>query len=48
MPISQFEVMLNEKNRIKRYAEGALPHLFDKVRPEIDVFEVGKQYIDPL
>ncbi|CAL8078831.1 unnamed protein product [Orchesella dallaii] len=43
-----FDLTLYEKVRRKYHAEGAFPHLFDKVRPEIDVFEVGKQYIDPL
>ncbi|ODN03240.1 Delta(24)-sterol reductase [Orchesella cincta] len=43
-----FDLNLYEKVRRKYHAEGAFPHLFDKVRPEIDVFEVGKQYIDPL
>lgn len=43
-----FDLTLYEKVRKKYHADGAFPHLFDKVKPEIDVFEVGKQYIDPL
>ncbi len=27
---------------------GAFPHLYDKVRPEVDVFKIGKEYADPL
>lgn len=43
-----FDLTLYEKVRRKYHSEGAFPHLYDKVKPEIDVFEVGKQYIDPL
>ena len=43
-----FDLTLYEKVRENYHANGAFPHLYDKVSPEIDVFEVGKQYIDPL
>jgi len=43
-----FDLTLYEQVRTKYFAEGAFPHLFDKVKPEIDVVEVGKQYMDPL
>lgn len=43
-----FDLTLYEKVRTRYHADGAFPHLYDKVKPEIDVFEVGKQYIDPL
>lgn len=43
-----FDLTLYERVRSKYHANGAFPHLFDKVSPEIDVFEVGKQYVDPL
>ena len=29
-------------------SSGAFPHLYDKTKPEIDVVEVGKAYINPL
>ena len=37
-----------EQVRIKYHAYGAFPHLYDKIKPEINVVEVGKQYMDPL
>jgi len=37
-----------EKLRKKYKSEGAFPHLYDKVKPEIDVFKVGKEYMNPL
>ncbi len=37
-----------EQVRKKYGAEGAFPHLYDKVRPEIDVFKVGQEFADPL
>ena len=37
-----------EQVRQKYHAEGAFPHLYDKIKPEIDVVEVGKAYMDPL
>ena len=37
-----------EQVRTKYHAVGAFPHLFDKTKPEIDVFKVGKEYMDPL
>ena len=37
-----------QKVREKYYANGAFPHLYDKIKPEIDVIEVGKAYMDPL
>lgn len=39
-----FDLTLYESVRQKYGAEGAFPHLYDKVRPEIDVFEIGRQY----
>lgn len=38
-----FDLSLYEIVRKQYYAEGAFPHLYDKVRPEIDVFEIGRQ-----
>ena len=34
--------------RKKYHAVKAFPHLYDKVKPEIDVVKVGKEYMDPL
>ncbi|CAH0551811.1 unnamed protein product [Brassicogethes aeneus] len=39
-----FDLTLYEQVRKKYFAEGAFPHLYDKVKPEIDVFEVQKNY----
>ncbi|KAJ8924416.1 hypothetical protein NQ315_007212 [Exocentrus adspersus] len=39
-----FDLGLYEKVRKKYKAEGAFPHLYDKVKPEIDVFEIGRRY----
>ncbi|KAJ8962634.1 hypothetical protein NQ318_001027 [Aromia moschata] len=48
MTREEFEVMfdltLYEQVRKKYGAQRAFPHLFDKVKPEIDVFEIGRQY----
>ncbi|XP_019613547.1 PREDICTED: delta(24)-sterol reductase-like [Branchiostoma belcheri] len=38
-----FDLSLYEKVRKKYGAEGAFPHLYDKVKPEVDVFEIGRQ-----
>ncbi len=43
-----FDLTAYESVRRKYHAEGAFPHLYDKIKPEIDVFKVGKEYIDPL
>ena len=43
-----FDLTAYEKVRRKYKAEGAFPHLYDKVKPEIDVFKVGAEYADPL
>ncbi|XP_076029623.1 delta(24)-sterol reductase-like [Oratosquilla oratoria] len=43
-----FDMTAYEQMRKKYQAEGAFPHLFDKTKPEIDVIEVGKQFMDPL
>lgn len=40
-----FDLTEYEKVRIHYKAEGAFPHLYDKVKPEIDVFEIGKQFV---
>ncbi|EFA07314.1 delta(24)-sterol reductase [Tribolium castaneum] len=39
-----FDLTLYEKVRRKYGAEGSFPHLYDKVKPEIDVFEVGQRF----
>ncbi|KAK9878571.1 hypothetical protein WA026_022641 [Henosepilachna vigintioctopunctata] len=39
-----FDLKLYDEVRRKYDAEGAFPHLYDKVKPEIDVFEVGRQF----
>ncbi|KAG6450980.1 hypothetical protein O3G_MSEX006859 [Manduca sexta] len=48
MTREEFEVMfdlsLYEVVRKKYGAEGAFPHLYDKVKPEINVFEIGEEY----
>ncbi|XP_068620513.1 delta(24)-sterol reductase-like [Battus philenor] len=38
-----FDLKLYEVVRKKYNAEGAFPHLYDKVKPEIDVFAIGEQ-----
>ncbi|XP_042875627.1 delta(24)-sterol reductase-like [Penaeus japonicus] len=43
-----FDLTAYEQVRKKYNANGAFPHLHDKIKPEIDVVEVGKQYMDPL
>jgi len=43
-----FDLVAYEQVRSKYFANNAFPHLYDKVKPEIDVFQVGKEYIDPL
>ena len=37
-----FDLTLYESVRKSYFAEGAFPHLYDKVKPEIDVIKVGK------
>lgn len=39
-----FDLTLYEEVRRRYGAEGAFPHLFDKVRPEVDVIAIGKEY----
>ena len=39
-----FDLTLYEKCRQKYKADGAFPHLYDKVKPELDVFSIGKMY----
>ncbi|XP_049817461.1 delta(24)-sterol reductase-like [Aethina tumida] len=39
-----FDLTLYEKVREKYHANGAFPHLYDKIKPEIDVFEIGRQF----
>ena len=48
MSLHFFVPLAYEKVREKYHANGAFPHLYDKVKPEINVFEVGKDYMDPL
>ncbi|KAJ2948761.1 hypothetical protein O0L34_g8021 [Tuta absoluta] len=38
-----FDLSLYEVVRKKYNAEGAFPHLYDKVKPEIDVFAIGEE-----
>ncbi|CAH2089087.1 unnamed protein product [Euphydryas editha] len=38
-----FDLTLYEFARKKYKAEGAFPHLYDKVKPEIDVFSIGEE-----
>lgn len=42
---AMFDLTLYEQVRDKYGAAGAFPHLYDKVRPEVDVFAIGKQYV---
>ncbi len=46
--IHHFPYTAYERVRRKYGAEGAFPHLYDKVKPEVDVFQIGKEYMDPL
>ena len=39
-----FDLTLYEQCRKRYGAQGAFPHLYDKVKPEIDVFAIGKEY----
>ncbi|CAH1365091.1 hypothetical protein MTP99_001387 [Tenebrio molitor] len=39
-----FDLKLYENVRVKYGAEGSFPHLYDKVKPEINVFEIGDQH----
>jgi delta24-sterol reductase len=39
-----FDLTLYRKVRKRYHAEGAFPSLYEKVRPEIDVIEIGNQY----
>ena len=52
MTRDEFEKMFDlthyEIVREKYHAVGAFPHLYDKVKPEIDVIKVGKDFMDPL
>ncbi|CAB3244392.1 unnamed protein product [Arctia plantaginis] len=47
MTREEFEVMfdlsLYEEVRKKYKADGAFPHLYDKVKPELDVFSIGEE-----
>lgn len=38
-----FDLSLYEVVRKKYKAEGAFPHLYDKIKPEIDVFAIGEE-----
>lgn len=40
---AMFDLTLYEEVRKKYKAEGAFPHLYDKVKPELDVFAIGEQ-----
>ena len=52
MTREEFEKMFDLTNyeivRKKYHAVNAFPHLYDKVKPEIDVIQVGKDFMDPL
>lgn len=41
-----FDLSAYEKVRKKYSAEGAFPHLYDKVKPEVDVVAIGKRYAE--
>ncbi|KAL7645256.1 UNVERIFIED_CONTAM: hypothetical protein RMT77_003642 [Armadillidium vulgare] len=43
-----FDLEAYEKVRAKYKANGAFPHLFDKTKPEINVFQIGEEYADPF
>jgi len=43
-----FDLTAYEQVRQKYHSEGAFPHLYEKIKPEIDVLEVGKAFMDPL
>lgn len=38
-----FDLELYEEVRVKYKAEGSFPHLYDKVKPEIDVHKIGEK-----
>lgn len=41
-----FDLTAYERVRRKYNAEGCFPHLYDKVKPEVDVFAIGKVYAE--
>lgn len=41
-----FDLTLYNKCRKKYGADVAFPKLYDKVKPEIDVFKIGKEYAE--
>lgn len=41
-----FDLTAYEGVRRKYKAEGCFPHLYDKVKPEVDVFAIGKLYAE--
>jgi len=41
-----FDLTLYERCRKKYNANTAFPHLYDKVKPEIDIFALGKEYCE--
>ena len=48
MTRNEFETMFDltayEKVRREYHAEGAFPHLYDKIKPEIDVIKIGEKW----
>ncbi|XP_032519816.2 delta(24)-sterol reductase-like [Danaus plexippus] len=40
-----FDLSLYDAVRTKYMAQGAFPHLYDKVKPEIDVFSIGERNV---
>lgn len=41
-----FDLSLYERVRKKYKADGAFPHLYDKIKPEIDVIETSRKAMD--
>jgi hypothetical protein len=39
-----FDLKLYDECRHKYLADGAFPHLYDKVKPELDVIAIGNAY----
>ena len=41
-----FDHTLYDRVRQAYFAEGAFPELYEKIRPEVDVFAIGEQMAD--
>ena len=41
-----FDLTAYEKMRRDYNAEGAFPHLYDKIKPEVDVMQIGAEWAE--